>query len=226
MSEQLSEEQKKELVTQAREALNNEEYSKAVDLFKLVCEQGNLSSSEWQIQRFLIKAYQENGQLEEATSLCEQLVNSNNLMASMWAREFLPSLSPADEDTEVAIEKSEIPENMDSTSELPSYAPVFEPEETVENTQSYAEPEVFSAVESPIDDSNPEEMEPMESTTKIKRVMEVYSQAEKEKDKRSLELAVFFISALFMVAFMGLKGFILAIVLGIGYFIYSSSVKK
>jgi tetratricopeptide (TPR) repeat protein len=226
MSEQLSEEQKKELVTQAREAFNNEEYSQAIDLFKIVCEQGNLSSSEWQLPRFLIKAYQENGQLEEAISLCEELVNSDNLMASMWAREFLPSLSPPDEDTEIARENSAIPESKDSILEFPSDAPVFEAEETVENTPSATEAVTFPSVEPPIDDSNPEEMEPMETTTKMKRVMEVYSQAEKEKDKKSLELAVFFISALFMVAFLGLKGFLLAIILGIGYFIYSSSLKK
>lgn len=78
------------------EALKQHRYADAVNLLELFCHDGGPSSRAFlQAQMYLVKAYQRNGQPEQAIALCQRLCALEQPQISAWARQVLPTLSGA-----------------------------------------------------------------------------------------------------------------------------------
>lgn len=78
----------------ALEALRQQRYAEAVMLLEEFCQAVPESQSQeiLQAQMTLVKAYQQNRQLEPAIALCQQLTQSQNLQVQAWAGQALPRL--------------------------------------------------------------------------------------------------------------------------------------
>ncbi len=182
------------------------------------------SNESWHIQRFLIKAYRENEQFQEAKLLCEELANSDNYMTSLWAKEFLSTLPDSEENTDLSSEETEVSsENIEQPFE-DSPLPTESVELPFEQTELPSENRQFiSEATNPIYNPDSSEAEAEnDSGTKIKKVMEIYHKAEKERDQKIVPFVVLFLSGMLIIGFWGLTGVILLIILGAGYYFYSS----
>jgi pentatricopeptide repeat protein len=69
-------------------AIHNREYARAVEVLEAFCSQNTaLKPSEYfEAQRWLIKAYQRNGQVDLAIYLCRQMTDSTNVQTRAWAK--------------------------------------------------------------------------------------------------------------------------------------------
>jgi len=69
-------------------AIHNRDYAKAVEVLEAFCSQNTaLKPSEYfEAQRWLIKAYQRNGQVDLAIYLCRQMTDSANIQTRAWAK--------------------------------------------------------------------------------------------------------------------------------------------
>lgn len=95
----------------ALHALKQERYSEAINLLEEFCQESSeLNSQEYfQAQMALVKAYQNSGCLDKAISLCEQLLESENLQTQMWAQQALPALRRRADQSSQSAAKSETP---------------------------------------------------------------------------------------------------------------------
>lgn len=69
-------------------AIHNRDYTKAVEVLEAFCSQNTaMKPSEYfEAQRWLIKAYQRNGQVDLAIYLCRQMTVSTNIQTRAWAK--------------------------------------------------------------------------------------------------------------------------------------------
>jgi pentatricopeptide repeat protein len=87
-------------------ATHKRQYAQAVELLETFCRQNTVSkpSEYFEAQRWLIKAYQRNGQVNLAIYLCQQMLESPNHQTRVWAKSNLEwlqeelELSAADND--------------------------------------------------------------------------------------------------------------------------------
>lgn len=84
-----------ELLQTAIEAVKQRRYSEGIQLLKTFCRSDTNPSTKdyFQAQLWLVKAYQENGQSEQAIALCQQLAASGNSQVQAQAQRILQSLS-------------------------------------------------------------------------------------------------------------------------------------
>ncbi len=83
-----------EALQNALQALRERQYAEAVILLEEFCqgEARPQSQAYLQAQMALVKAYQQNGQLEQAIALCQTLTQNQNLQVQTWAQQALPQL--------------------------------------------------------------------------------------------------------------------------------------
>jgi Zn-dependent protease with chaperone function len=77
------------------EAVKRKQYSKAVPALEAFCSsQAQTRSKEFfQAQMYLVRAYQENGQLPQAIALCREMAASEYGQVREWAQSLLPTLA-------------------------------------------------------------------------------------------------------------------------------------
>ncbi len=83
------------LYIQGDRNLHQGKFPEAVAIFEQLLE--TVDSSEeiyFNIQRGLIKAYQQNQQLEQAIALCQSIAQSNVASTALWGQNFLTTLDP------------------------------------------------------------------------------------------------------------------------------------
>ncbi len=69
-------------------AIHKQQYAQAVEALEAFCRNntGSKPSEYFEAQRWLIKAYQRNGQVELAIYLCRQMADSNDPQTRRWAK--------------------------------------------------------------------------------------------------------------------------------------------
>ena len=95
----------------------------AISIFEQLLEK--LESSDRQyfnVQRSLVKAYQQQEQNEKAIALCQLMIESNSNVASLWGTKFMSNLIPQEE-IEIASETNKS-ESTVSPSEDDTYRPI------------------------------------------------------------------------------------------------------
>ena len=110
------------------EAVKRKQYSKAIQALEAFCSsQAQTRSKEFfQAQMYLVRAYQENGQLPQAIALCREMAASEYGQVREWAQRLLPSLSAAESSQPAA-------DNMTPSEPV---AQSFSPQELLSSEQS------------------------------------------------------------------------------------------
>ncbi|MBW4641555.1 MAG: DUF3137 domain-containing protein [Goleter apudmare HA4340-LM2] len=99
----LTPEQAAELLLAGHKALQLRRYAKAVAAFEEFFQNTDAGTQNYsQAQIWLVKAYQGNGQLEDAIALCQQLTTSEQEIVKIWATKFILTLLPED----IALQES------------------------------------------------------------------------------------------------------------------------
>lgn len=76
------------------DALKSGNYQEAIELLEDFCRGESAGTSDYaKAQMGLIKAYQRVGQVEQAMTLCQQLMHSENSQVSEWAKLTYQSLN-------------------------------------------------------------------------------------------------------------------------------------
>ncbi|UBF29219.1 M48 family metalloprotease [Kovacikia minuta CCNUW1] len=111
------------------EAVKRKQYSKAVQALEAFCSsQAQTRSKEFfQAQMYLVRAYQENGQIPQATALCREMAASEYGQVREWAQRLLPTLSA--DSSQSAADPTTPPEPV-----VQSFAPknLLSPEQSAE----------------------------------------------------------------------------------------------
>ncbi|MEH2237123.1 DUF3137 domain-containing protein [Nostoc sp.] len=82
--------QEDELINTGYEALTKKRYQKAIPALKVFCQAASPATKKYlQAHKWLIKAYQENGQINQAIALCQQLLINEHEPMRKWARQLL-----------------------------------------------------------------------------------------------------------------------------------------
>ncbi|MEH1821142.1 MAG: DUF3137 domain-containing protein [Nostoc sp.] len=82
--------QETELINTAYEAITQKSYKKAIQALKVFCIAASPDTKEYlKAHKWLIKAYQENGQINEAIALCQQLLINEDEPTRKWATQLL-----------------------------------------------------------------------------------------------------------------------------------------
>jgi hypothetical protein len=85
-----------DLLRQASTAMKQGDYFTTISILEpIVREPGRISASEANAQMMLVKAYQQNRQLESAIALCEELTTAGDLCVQDWAKQALQGLLKA-----------------------------------------------------------------------------------------------------------------------------------
>lgn len=72
------------------EALRQERYSEAIDLLNAYCQTAKPTSRDyWQAKMHLVKTYRQQGELQQAIDLCQQLLDHSNAQIQIWAQQEL-----------------------------------------------------------------------------------------------------------------------------------------
>jgi Zn-dependent protease with chaperone function len=80
-----------ELLQAGVEALKQQRFADAVQALTAFCQQTTSRSKEYyQAQMWLVRAYQENGQPDQAIALCQQLATNEHPQVKAWAESTLP----------------------------------------------------------------------------------------------------------------------------------------
>jgi Zn-dependent protease with chaperone function/tetratricopeptide (TPR) repeat protein len=90
------------------DALKQRRYPEAVQAFETVCQsQSNYRSKEFfQAQMYLVRAYQESGQISQAIALCQQMAACEHTQVREWAQRTLPTLSHQEGNAQTVAEDS------------------------------------------------------------------------------------------------------------------------
>ena len=80
---------------QALNALKQGSYADAIALLEPILKESIPASELAKTQMTLVKAYQQNGQIEQAITLCERLTREGDLQVQDWAAQALPALLKA-----------------------------------------------------------------------------------------------------------------------------------
>ncbi|MEH2441221.1 DUF3137 domain-containing protein [Nostoc sp.] len=79
-----------ELIHTGYEALIKKRYKEAIRALKIFCQAASPATKEYlKAHKLLIKAYQENGQINQAIALCQQLLINKHEATRKWARQLL-----------------------------------------------------------------------------------------------------------------------------------------
>ncbi|OYD88239.1 hypothetical protein CDG77_24930 [Nostoc sp. 'Peltigera membranacea cyanobiont' 213] len=79
-----------ELIHTGYEALIKKRYKEAIRALKICCQAASPATKEYlKAHKLLIKAYQENGQINQAIALCQQLLVNEDKATRKWARQLL-----------------------------------------------------------------------------------------------------------------------------------------
>ncbi|MGV0106763.1 Galanin [Nostoc sp. DSM 114160] len=82
--------QETELINTGYEALTKKRYKEAIRAFKIFCQAASPATKQYlQAHKWLIKAYYENGQINQAIALCQQLLINEDEATRKWARQVL-----------------------------------------------------------------------------------------------------------------------------------------
>lgn len=72
--------------------------NEAINIFEQLLEQLEPSDRQYfNVQRNLVKAYQQQEQNDKAIALCQLMIDSNSNLASLWGMKFMPNLTPQSE---------------------------------------------------------------------------------------------------------------------------------
>jgi outer membrane protein assembly factor BamD (BamD/ComL family) len=100
-----------EILQQGNKALKLRRYDEAVQLLEKFYQQTDSSYQDhYQAQMLLVKAYQNNQQLESAIDLCQKLTTVHHEVTQIWARNYLITLAP-----EIAQAALGLPQDREST---------------------------------------------------------------------------------------------------------------
>ncbi|MEM8830460.1 MAG: DUF3137 domain-containing protein [Cyanobacteria bacterium P01_G01_bin.19] len=78
--------------------LHQGKFTAAIDIFERLLKSIEPSDPRYfNIQRHLVKAYQQNGQNEQAIALCQLMIESDFNLTSMWGNKFIHQLVPPSE---------------------------------------------------------------------------------------------------------------------------------
>jgi Protein of unknown function (DUF3137) len=100
-----------QLLKQGNFALWGKRYEEAIAILTTYCQTAQPGDRQYtQAQMWLLKAYQGNGQPEEAIALCQQLTQSADTSTQLWAQNFLAILCPPDPNAPVEAPPEAIPE--------------------------------------------------------------------------------------------------------------------
>ena len=76
-------------------SLHQGKYNAAIDIFEQLLEVIETDHNQYfNIQRNLVKAYQQNEQQEKAIALCQLMIDSNSSVATLWGSKFMTNLIP------------------------------------------------------------------------------------------------------------------------------------
>ncbi|MBN4000635.1 hypothetical protein [Nostoc sp. LPT] len=79
-----------ELINTGYEAITKKRYQKAIQALKIFCQAASPATKHYLLaHKWLIKAYQENGQINQAIALCQQLLINQDEATRKWARQLL-----------------------------------------------------------------------------------------------------------------------------------------
>ena len=79
-----------ELINTGYEAITKKRYKKAIQALKIFCQATSPVTKNYLLaHKWLIKAYQENGQINQAIALCQQLLINEDEATRKWARQLL-----------------------------------------------------------------------------------------------------------------------------------------
>jgi Zn-dependent protease with chaperone function len=106
-----------DLLPKALDAMKQGNYTEAIVLLESMVQAPDTISPSVlsQAQMTLVRAYQQNGQLEKAITLCEQLTREGDLQVQDWAKQALPALlkAKAPDVPDVAPEEFVNPEDLE-----------------------------------------------------------------------------------------------------------------
>lgn len=106
-----------ELLKTGSQALKVRRYADAVENLEKYCQGTDPSDGNYaQAQMWLVKAYKNNEQTEQAIALCRELVGSDKEYVHIWAKQFLLTMVPAEPPAEEAAETHETPAPGTATS--------------------------------------------------------------------------------------------------------------
>jgi Zn-dependent protease with chaperone function len=111
-------------------ALKHKRYAEAVQALEAFCHSQATARSKdfFQAQMYLVKAYQDQGQIDQAIALCRQMIQAEHPQVRAWAERILPTIIPSVSDlTQVETSATET-ENSQLSSSAPSVASVVLPD--------------------------------------------------------------------------------------------------
>lgn len=109
----LTSEAAESIFEQASKLLRLRKYEEAIPLLEKLCDQTDATyPNHYQAKMLLVKAYQNHQDTEQAIALCQKLVSVDHNITQIWARNYLPMISPeiARSLLEGQTEKSEVQE--------------------------------------------------------------------------------------------------------------------
>jgi|GEM_PF-4012720 len=99
----LSSQKAEELLETGNKALKYGRYVEAVEALEEFCRLADpITRTYTSAQKSLVKAYKGNDQIEDATALCQELMNNEQEIIQIWAKAFIRSLTPAAAPAEAA----------------------------------------------------------------------------------------------------------------------------
>ena len=79
-----------ELINTGYEAITKKSYKKAIQALKIFCQAASPATKHYLLaHKWLIKAYQENGEINQAIALCQQILINEDEATRKWARKLL-----------------------------------------------------------------------------------------------------------------------------------------
>lgn len=91
----LSSEEIERLFIQGDRSFHQGDFIAAINIFEQLYQEIDVSHSLYfNLQRQLVKAYQQNQQTEQAIALCQQMADSDVAAACLWGQKFLATLAP------------------------------------------------------------------------------------------------------------------------------------
>ncbi|MEH2434457.1 MAG: DUF3137 domain-containing protein [Nostoc sp.] len=82
--------QETELINTGYEAITKKRYKKAIQALNIFCQAASPATKHYLLaHKWLIKAYQENGEINHAIALCQQLLINDDEATRKWARRLL-----------------------------------------------------------------------------------------------------------------------------------------
>lgn len=103
-------------------ALKQKRYAEAVQALEAFCHSQATARSKdfFQAQMYLVKAYQDQGQIDQAIALCRQMTQAEHPQVCAWAERVLPTIVPLESDLTYVESSAAEPETAQSSGSDPS----------------------------------------------------------------------------------------------------------